>query len=499
MTEGIIVKVLGDYGPFSALGKSISYQITIGKSSYLIDCGSPLFQQIGGKGLTALSGLIITHCHDDHKRWFSDIALYRLYASGLGKKLSLLATERINEDIMRASGPALETSLSVDSSSVVDIAYQDYVDFKPLGPSPKYRILSKYTGKGKYVLIVVDGGGNPVGPETAKIVISSKNGRPRLLFKDPEYKEWVEPESFYPFSSKIFYEENCRIYKDPEGFTIEAINAPVWHGLPGIGLRFRTPGETVVFSADTAHNVELWKKLYNQKRNRKPGLSKKRFEAASVLHGDINDFIERTWSEERFNEAMESFDNSVVIHDVAVKGSVVHTDYPNFKNSTFKKDKTILTHSPDTMTSEWILSNAGKEFIIKGDELFELVQGRPCRLNADVYHKDAGRYFVGYRAANGDVSVCETAGCLHLSKNGDGPSRELYKVKLYEDVGGQYFPMLEVEGAKYVQRDDGRVELVEITESGSVGRISVDQRERLTEIHEQNGEASKVIVNRPGI
>ena len=37
MSDGITVKVLGDFGPFSRMGKSIGYQVTIGKSSYLID------------------------------------------------------------------------------------------------------------------------------------------------------------------------------------------------------------------------------------------------------------------------------------------------------------------------------------------------------------------------------------------------------------------------------------------------------------------------------
>lgn len=85
MNDGITVKILGDYGPFSRMGKSIGYQIVIGGASYLIDCGAPLFQQIGGHGLKEIRGLIITHCHDDHKRWFTDLALYRyprLYRRG---------------------------------------------------------------------------------------------------------------------------------------------------------------------------------------------------------------------------------------------------------------------------------------------------------------------------------------------------------------------------------------------------------------------------------
>ena len=53
-----------------------------------------------------------------------------------------------------------------------------------------------------------------------------------MLFKDPDYKEWVEPESFYPFSSTVFYEEEQNVYRDKEGFTVQAIKAAVWHGSP---------------------------------------------------------------------------------------------------------------------------------------------------------------------------------------------------------------------------------------------------------------------------
>ena len=122
------------------------------------------------------------------------------------------------------------------------------------------------TGAGSSMLVVVDVNGATVGPERAKIVISAKNGAPRLLFKDPDYGEWVEPEQFYPFSSTTFYEENRNIYHDPAGYTIEAINAPVWHGVPSIGLRFSTATESLVFSGDTAHDTELWQALHTEKR-----------------------------------------------------------------------------------------------------------------------------------------------------------------------------------------------------------------------------------------
>src|SRR5512145_497174 len=98
MTEkhGIEVSVLGDYGPFSRIGKSIGYQVTIGRSSFLVDCGSPVFQKIGGHGLKDIKGLIITHCHDDHKRWFTDFALFNRYAPDIDRRVSLFTSDDVN-------------------------------------------------------------------------------------------------------------------------------------------------------------------------------------------------------------------------------------------------------------------------------------------------------------------------------------------------------------------------------------------------------------------
>lgn len=47
-------KVLGDFGHFSSMGKCIGYELEIDGFSYLIDCGAPVFQQVGGNGLKTL-------------------------------------------------------------------------------------------------------------------------------------------------------------------------------------------------------------------------------------------------------------------------------------------------------------------------------------------------------------------------------------------------------------------------------------------------------------
>lgn len=472
-TEGIVVRVLGDYGPFSTMGKSIGYQVSIGNSSFLVDCGSPLFQQIGGHGLKSIRGLIITHCHDDHKRWFTDLALFNLYAPDIQHKLPLFTSETINEALQVSSGPALNTSLNEDSKTVVDLDYGDYIDFRTLGPRPKYRIVKRDTGAGHFVLEVVDERGNTVGPERAKIVISSKNGMPRMLFKDPDYGEWVEPEQFYPFSSLTFYEENQNSYHDPDGYTIEAINAPVWHGVPSIGLRFSTSSESLVFSGDTVHDVELWQELHTEKRPQRlcPG-----FEAASVIYGDINDYIERIWSHERYHEALAAFDGAVVIQDIATRKSVVHTDYRRLGQTVLKKGRTILTHSPDKMTSEWPLSNSEKSFFIEGMEFREIVGEALFPMDAAVYHKEEGKYYVGYRNPHGATTIYEKDGVINLGGEWGGGG-ELYTVDLYEDIGGKYLPKLEEGSAvRYVERADGMVERVTSGADGSQGVVVASLR-----------------------
>ena len=225
MSNGITLKVLGDYGPFSREGKSIGYRVNIGESSYLVDCGSPLFNQIGGHGLKDIKGLFITHCHDDHKRWFTDLALFYMYAPDLSHKLTLYTTDIINDELKCSSGPALENSLSICRKKIVDIPYENYIDFQRIGPCARYKIVSRDEGSGKATLYVMGREGNVAGPDISKIVISTKTGKPRMLFKDPVCGEWVEPESFYSFSAEAFYEKEQNIYSDPEGFTIEAVKA----------------------------------------------------------------------------------------------------------------------------------------------------------------------------------------------------------------------------------------------------------------------------------
>jgi ribonuclease BN (tRNA processing enzyme) len=479
--DGITVHVLGDFGPFSRMGKSIGYKLQAGQSVFLIDCGAPLFQQIGGQGLKKVDALIVTHCHDDHKRWFSDLALFNKYSPDIQKKINLFTAEAVHDDLIEASTPALIKSLSKDSKTIIDIPYEDFVEYQMIGPKAKYRTVLKEDGKGKFGLYITDIQGNVLAPDNAKIIINQKTKKPRMLFKDPIYGEWVEPESFYSFSSSIFYEENKNIYSGGDGVTIEAIKAPVWHGVAGIGLKIKNGKETVIFSSDTAHDMELWKQLYSEKKLQRTNMSKREFESASIIYGDINDYIERTWSKERYQDATNAFDDAAVIHDISSRNSVVHTDYEKIKNTSLKKDRALLTHGPDRFTSEWVLCNAGKTFRAKGRKFFEIVGDKLYPMNADIYHKEQGKFYVGYKNERGKYTVYRKNGLLRFSSfDGTHPGRPLYKVDLYEDIAGRYFPRLEKSNAVYFERSDGNIELLQFNDHGSNGKIVKDLRLRLT-------------------
>jgi glyoxylase-like metal-dependent hydrolase (beta-lactamase superfamily II) len=479
--DGIAVQVLGDNGPFSRTGKSVGYLLRLGQSSYLLDCGTPLFQQIGGHGLKEIEGLILTHCHDDHKRWFTDLALFFRYAPDMRRKLRLFTTEAVYHDLKAASIPTVSTGLSDDATTVTDVAFEDFIDYRMIGPKTRYNIVTRKEGGGKCALAVVDGQGNVLPPEAAKVIIHPATKRPRMLFRDPGCSEWIEPASFYPFSAVHFYEEDQNIY-ECAGYAIEALTAPVWHGISCTGVKITRGEETLIFSSDTVHDRRLWKRLCSEKRPQRLRMSKRAFESAPVIYGDINDYIERIWSEERYAEAVTAFANAAVIHDITAGPSVVHTSYQNLKHTTLRKERTLLASCPDKFTSEWSLCSAGKTYRVEGSKFQEVVGDRCCPLDADLYHKSEGKFFVGYKSEKGNYSVYRQKGLLNLTPDHETVTdTALYRVDLYEDVAGGYFPALNEPNASYLERGDGKVELLTFYNCGSRGKIVTDQRKCLAE------------------
>jgi hypothetical protein len=476
----IEILVLGDYGPFSEQGKSIGYQVFINGDSYLVDLGAPLFQQIGGAGIGRINGAIITHCHDDHKRWFTDVALYFMYAPALRKRMKLITTDTVALEVKRSAGPSLNQSLDAASKLLVDIPYEDYVDHIPLGPRARYRIVHKDGLESGSCWHVIDADGQELGPERAKIVISSKTGKPRMLFRDPDINEWVEPESFYPFSSTVFYEADQRPLVG-NGYTISIINAPVWHGLPNFGVVFESGGERLIFSSDTMHNLPLWQSLYQERRTLTLDLTSRSFLDATLLHGDINDYIERAWSQQRYEEAITSFSNAAVIHDITGRFGVVHTEYHHLPNTVLDPARTLLTHSPDQFCVKgWKLMRAGKRYRVQDNAFLERGHDDTLwPLDADLYLKSAGRFFAGYRHPEGRFYLYEKDGYHAVHDGPDTAKGEpLFRVNLFEDLNSIFLPHQGIEDQFYLVRPDGKVELVYRDADGSHGMLVGDLRGR---------------------
>ncbi len=444
--------------------------ITVNDRSYLLDCGSPIFPSLGYKGIAEINGIFATHSHEDHKRWFTDIVLFTFYNPLFKHKVKLISAEPVLEEFAKNSKAALERSLSPDSRRVIDIPYEDMVEEVTIGPRSKYFIDLVGSGNGGFRYMIKDRQGRTVGPEKAKIFINRAANRPRLLYKDDESGEWVEPSSYYPFSSPVFYEDNQNIYHDEScGLTVKAIKASVWHGVPTVAFKFMTGKNSLLFSADTVYKPSLWKELYETRRAQKfEKICREEFEKGSVIFGDINDFIERTWSRERFEAAMSAYKGAVIIHDVARKNSIVHTDYPDIKDAPI--DDLFFTHNPDNITALRPILTSGKRLLLRDGSVFESVKGNLYPFDADVYIHHFSCDLVGYKSESGRFKVIEDDGLLGTVAADDARDG-LMRVELYQDIGGEYYPILTEPDKYYCLRQDGKVEEVTIYADASQGRV----------------------------
>ncbi|MBN1102886.1 MAG: hypothetical protein JXL84_05660 [Deltaproteobacteria bacterium] len=477
MKDDIVFDVMGNTSPFSMMGESSGYMVTVNGCSYLLECGSPVFPSLGYRGIAQIRGIFASHSHEDHKRWFTDIVLFTFYNPLFKHKVRLISSEVILEEFAKNSKGALERSLSADSKRVVDIPYDRMVENVTIGPRSKYVIVLKGVGNGAFHYQVEDRQRRVIGPEKAKIVINPAANRPRLLFRDEERGEWVEPESYYPFSSTVFYEADQNIFRDEEaGLTVEAIKSSVWHGVPTIAFKFMTRRNSLFFSADTVYKPSLWKALCEERRPQQfHSINRKEFERNSIIYGDINDFIERTWSRERYENAMAAYRDSVVIHDVARKNSVVHTDYVDIAHAPIQD--VIFTHNPDNLTAWRPILTSGKRLALRGGKPYESVKGVLYPFDADVYVHHFACNMVGYRSQRGAYKVIERDALLGIVE-ADTAERALMRVNLYEDIGGEYFPILKEPNKFYTVRADGQVEEVSIFRDSSSGVVVKNRRGR---------------------
>lgn len=481
-TEGIIVDCLGDSGAFSRTGKSSGFRIMVGGSQYLVDCGASIFQRMSGHSIPEIKGILLTHAHDDHKRYFTDLALFKYYAPDVEGKITLITTIPIHQAVRNASLPVVSTSLSPDSRRVVDIPYEDFVDVVVIGPRAKYHIRES-EGEGEEKRLrprVVDSEGRVVDPALAKVVIHPETNRGRILFRDPDSGRWVDPEIFYPSSATCFYHEDDNALVDPAGVEISCVSSISWHGVPATGFRFRTENESLLITGDTIHNRELWRSLCEETRVQRLEMPRREFKRAHVIYGSIDNYIEQTWSRERYEEAVHAFEDSVVIHEVAGRRSIVHTDYRLLKSASLSRDQLLLGHSPDIMVSEWVLCRQDRKYRIIGAEVFEEANASLYPFNADVYSRHYSEYFVGYKNPDGNHWVYERDGLLYISRGPDARMGELrYRVDLFQDINGEYYPALDSEEQEYKVRRDGRVELIDLEPDGSRGTVVKGMRAQL--------------------
>ena len=469
---------MGNTNAFSRAGESSGYMVTVNGCTYLLECGAPIFQHLGYQGIAQIRGIFATHSHEDHKRWFTDLVLFTFYNPLFKNKLKLISSETILEEYAKNSKGALERSLSVDSKRIVDIPYRFMVEEMPIGPRSKYFIHLRATDDGSFHYVVEDRKGTRLGPEKAKIVINPEVNRPRLLIKDDESGEWVEPESYYPFSSTAFYEENQNVFRDDAaGLTVKAIKSSVWHGVPTIAFKFMTEKNNLLFSADTVYKPSLWKELYEEHRPQDfESISRDDFEKRAVIYGDINHFIERTWSRERYETAMSAYKGSIVIHDVARKNSIVHTDYPDIGNAPI--DNLLFTHNPDNLTAMRPILTSGKKVVCRNGQVYESVNGELYPFDADVYVHHFSSDLVGYKSEKSDYKVIEKDGLLGIVK-ADSPEQGLMRVDLFQDIGGAYFPIISAPDKFYYPRADGRVEEMTVYEDRSAGVVVENRRGKI--------------------
>lgn len=477
------LNVIGDSGPFSRLGKSIGYQLKHQDSNFLVDCGAPVFQLLGSDGLTELDGIIGTHAHEDHKRWFTDIALYQKFSANSEQRVKLFGSYEILRDYRRASGPALERTLTDDSRDVLNLRFEDYVQPIQIGPTPKYRCEKIPTGDGTFQWRVMNGNDEVLPPERAKVVRPEASSVPRMLFKDPEDDIWVDPGTFYAYDDDRFYENG----ENPEhsladDLIVTPLKAPAWHGPPTNSLLFKTKTSNLFFSSDTVYDPELWTDLTRRRPPEEP-LDTADYLDRHFLESEARRHVAQTWSQRRLEKALAVYDRDYIyVHDVSGPDSKVHTSYDNLENF---KGKILLTHSPDEFNSLHPLAHLGKSYVIENNSVREVTRtGETYPLEADCYLKRYSEYLVGFQADEGshflvklDEGVYEIVEDKELL---DPDTEVIMQVDLYKAIGGEYYPVSDREDQEYFIRPDGRVELQKHHEDGTEGTIVEGHRSRLT-------------------
>jgi hypothetical protein len=464
---GIGVHALGAADPFSKSGQSSAYWVRAGDSTLLIDAGAPLFELLTYPELAALDGVFVTHIHADHHRWLSDLAVFRRYNCRDAGPVKVFATETLHAQLRAVLGPILMTSLSIDRDRIVDLPYEAFIEPVVVGPRARFRI-----AQAGGVPRVVDAEGRPVPASDAKVVQTPLGGEPRLLMRDPASGAWVEPAVYYASDDPAFYDGDPRQgVPVGEGLTLRAVADHGWHGVPIAGAVVEsTDGEMVGFSGDTAFDPELFRRLADARPNAS-ACADPAFADAHFLRGNINDFLQRIWSERRFAAALDAFAGMTVFHDTAAAGSVVHTDYTAIGALS---GSVVHVHVPDRFAALRPIARGGRRYQIVGGRLLEPVNGSLHEVTGDVFICEGDRYFIGTADPNGDMVVGRKPnGVLDVERADAHRSpdlTEIFRATLVEDIGGRHFPR-PAPDERYVERPDGRIERVTVSTTGSFGTV----------------------------
>jgi putative transposase len=110
--------------------------------------------------------------------------------------------------------------------------------------------------------------------------------------------------------------------------------------------------------------------------------------------------------------------------------------------------------------------------------VYESVKGALYPYDADVYVHHLSGDFVGYRSGKGAYKVIEKGGLLGVV-SADDPREGLMRVELYQDIKGEYYPLLSSFNKVYYSREDGRVEERTLEDGRSTGRVVQNMRGKI--------------------
>jgi putative transposase len=173
---------------------------------------------------------------------------------------------------------------------------------------------------------------------------------------------------------------------------------------------------------------------------------------------------------------MSAYKDCVIIHDVARKNSIVHTDYPDIANAPY--ETIFFTHNPDNLTSWRPILTSRRKLSLRKGRTYELVKGVPYPYDADVYVHHLSGDYVGYRSKKGAYKVIEKEGLLGVVSV-DDPRKSNMRIDLYQDIKGEYYPLLSGFNTVYHSREDGKVEVVTLEGDRSLGRVAQNMRGKI--------------------